>query len=44
MRLWQIFDWIDSRIVGHRIYSLCRVVVFTWPKEDMDSGQPGQVE
>ncbi len=34
VKLWEILDWIDDRILRHRIYVFCKLVVFTWPPDD----------
>ena len=34
MQLWEVFDFIDDRLLGHRIYPFCEFVVRMWPAED----------
>jgi len=32
-RFAQVFDWVDHRLLGHRFYRVCDLIVAIWPEE-----------
>lgn len=34
MELWEVLDAFDDRVLQHRLYPLCKFVVWMWPSDD----------